>query len=108
MSELPGFDEKFLMVYLESDPRTVAHLIHIARCEEQGGRVFLVGRVPALPEIILQAAGRTCALAWDEVRNYYVFDSAQELVDYFQSAQARPEYEVNVINRPSMWKRLFG
>ena len=48
------------------------------RFESQGGRLFLVGVIPAGCTSSDWAEGCTAAIAWDRVTSYIVLDSAGE------------------------------
>ncbi|MCO7224747.1 hypothetical protein [Pleionea sp. CnH1-48] len=46
--------------------------------EKQFGRIFVVGEVPAGATNNDWAAGRPCAIAWDLIQDYMVFDSEDQ------------------------------
>jgi len=49
-----------------------------ARLETQGGRLFIVGTIPAGCTSSDWAEGCTAAIAWDRVTSYIVLDSVEE------------------------------
>jgi hypothetical protein len=47
----------------------------------QGGRVFLLGRIPLGVNEVDWCAGAICGVAWDEVVSYYLFDSVDDYLE---------------------------
>ncbi len=74
-TKLPDFTDKLVSVGLhgEDEGRPLLH----PRWELQGGRLSLVGTVPHGGSSGDWCEGLTNAVAWDEVTDYLVFDSAE-------------------------------
>jgi hypothetical protein len=74
-SKLPDFTGKVVSVSIafEDDGRCLEH----PRWETQGGRLFLVGTVPRGASTNGWCDGIPGAVAWDQVTDYMVFDSAE-------------------------------
>ena len=72
--KLPDFTNKLVSLGLhgEDEGRPVLH----PHWELQGGRLFLVGTVPRGGSSGDWCEGLMDAVAWDEVTDYLVFDSA--------------------------------
>jgi hypothetical protein len=72
---LPDFTRKVVSVSIafEDDGRCVEH----PRWELQGGRLFLVGTVPHGSSNNDWCGGIPSAVAWDQVTDYLVFNSAE-------------------------------
>ena len=45
--------------------------------EEQFGRIFVVGNIPKGTTNNDWAVGRSCAIAWDSITDYIIFDSEE-------------------------------
>src|SRR5262249_18364322 len=73
-SGLPDFTNKVVSVSIagEDDGRCLEH----PRWETQRGRIFLVGAVPRGASKNDWCGGIPSAVAWDQVTDYLVFDSA--------------------------------
>lgn len=63
------------LAYEEDVPLTVLEETHF---EVQAGRVFIIGRVPYGANPDDWCAGASCAVAWDEVISYLLFESISE------------------------------
>jgi len=74
-SKIPDFSNKLVSFSLATDDHTYA--INRPKIEIQLGRLFLVGTVPAGASAGDWSEGAVCAVAWDQVNNYLVFESAQ-------------------------------
>ena len=70
----PDFSNKLVSVSLagDDDSRALEH----PSWAMQGGRLFLVGTVPCGGSTRDWCAGVVTAVAWDQVTDYLVFDSA--------------------------------
>jgi hypothetical protein len=71
---LPDFSKKLVSVSLVGDQDGRA--IDRPRWVTQGGRLFLVGTVPRGGSTRDWCEGIVSAVAWDQVTDYLVFDSA--------------------------------
>jgi hypothetical protein len=73
---LPDFSGKVVVAY------TVAggsgEVLTDPHFEFQGGRLFLVGRVPRAGSSKDWSGGAQVAVAWDHVTEYLVFESAED------------------------------
>lgn len=72
----PNFTGKTVSVGLAGEDTTSA--IENPRFEMQAGRLFLVGTVPRGGSPRNWAAGIPVAVAWDQVQDYMIFDSAED------------------------------
>jgi hypothetical protein len=73
---LPDFSNKAVSVVLVGEE--VSRLIVSPRFDRQAGRVFLVGKSPVGASKKDWLAGLEEALAWDQVQEYVVFESAKD------------------------------
>jgi len=71
----PDFSGKLISVGIVGDDHTYA--IDHPRFVSQGGRWFLVGTVPPGGSSGDWSEGAVSAVAWDQVTDYLVFDSAK-------------------------------
>jgi len=71
---LPDFSKKLVSVSLVGDKDGRA--LDRPRWVTQGGRLFLVGTVPRRGSTRDWCEGLASAVAWDQVTDYLVFDSA--------------------------------
>jgi hypothetical protein len=71
---LPDFTNKVVSLGIGKDEYTYA--INSPRFELQGNKLFLIGTVPAGGSTGDWCEGATSAVAWDNVTDYLVFDSA--------------------------------
>jgi hypothetical protein len=78
-SELPKFTDKVLAVYLIGREGVVTNIIRNVHMEEQAGRFFLVGETVENPNQPQPFAGLRNAVAWDQVAEYIVLDSVEDL-----------------------------
>ena len=76
---LPDFSKKVVSVSIagEDDGRCLEH----PHWETQGGRLFLVGVVPGCASKNNWCGGVPSAVAWDQVTDYLVFDSAEHYAE---------------------------
>jgi hypothetical protein len=72
---IPDFSKKFVSLSIAGDSHTYA--IDRPHFESQGGRLFLVGIVPHGASNGNWSEGALCAVAWDGVTDYLVFDSIE-------------------------------
>lgn len=88
---LPDFTDKVLSVYINgpSESKGIAY----PRFQEQGGRLFLVGVVPETSSLADWVKGHTCAIAWDSITDYLVFDSEEQYVERVAIYDAADEEE---------------
>jgi hypothetical protein len=90
-SYLPDFSHKVLSVSIagEDDGRCLEH----PEWEMQGGRLFLVGTVPLNASRNDWCGGVPSAVAWNQVTDYLVFNSAKHyaksLRRYYRNKQKR-------------------
>ena len=70
----PDFSGKFVSLSIAGDSGYTMDRPHF---EWQGGRLFLVGIVPHGGSNGDWSEGAGCAVAWDGVTDYLVFDSAE-------------------------------
>ncbi len=73
-NKLPDFSKKLIAVTMAGDKD--GRGIDKPRWEMQGGRLFLVGTVARGSSTSDWCAGLVIAIAWDQVTDYLVFDSA--------------------------------
>jgi hypothetical protein len=71
---LPDFTRKLVSVSLKGAEDSCA--IDRPHWEAQGGRLFLVGTVPRGGSTRDWCEGIVSAVAWDQVTDYLIFDSA--------------------------------
>lgn len=74
-SKLPDFTNKLVSLALHGEDE--GRPVDRPHWELQGGRLFLVGTVPHGGSIGDWCEGVPSAVAWDEVTDYLVFDSAE-------------------------------
>ena len=79
ISTLPNFTGKVLAVYLVGREGVVTNIMCDVHIEEQAGRLFLVGETVENPSQPLPFAGLKNAVAWDQVAEYVVIDSVEDL-----------------------------
>jgi len=72
----PKFTNKFVQVSITGDSHTYS--MASPRFETQAGRLFLVGTVPRGGSTGDWSEGAVCAVAWEQVTDYLVFDSAKD------------------------------
>jgi hypothetical protein len=75
---LPDFKNKVVSVGLAND--NYGYSMSSPRWETQGGKLFLIGLVPHDGSTRNWAEGALRAVAWDQVTDYYVFDSVKDFV----------------------------
>jgi len=78
-THLPDFTRKVVSVSIagEDDGRCLEH----PRWETQSGRLFLVGTVPCGGSTNDWCGGIPSAVAWDQITDYLVFDSAKHYLE---------------------------
>lgn len=71
----PDFDDKIVLFYLtgRSDDQTV--VLAQASFANLGGRIYVVGEIADGTTANDWAAGIQTGVAWDQVEQYFVFDS---------------------------------
>ena len=74
--KLPDFDRKCVFLSVAGDEHK--YTIDEVRFEMQGGRLFIVGTVPRGATNGDWCEGAGCAVAWDAVLTYLVFDSSED------------------------------
>lgn len=79
-TDYPNFTGKLLVVHLIGRDGQVTNIIQDARFEIQAGRLFLVGEIVQNPVDNLPLAGLKNAMAWDQVADYTVVDSVDDLL----------------------------
>ena len=84
MDSIPDFTNK--IVTFSTTDSTLA--LSNPQFEIQGGRLFVLGTVPNGSTINNWAEGRTCAVAWDAVTDYMVFDTVKQYVDLLAKSEA--------------------
>jgi len=82
---VPDFSGKLVSLSIAGDKHTYA--MEQAHFASQGGLLFLVGIVPHGGSSGDWSEGAGCAIAWDSVTDYLVFDS----VEHYQKALAKFE-----------------
>ncbi len=75
----PDFSGKVVACELSTKPDIPFTVIEEPTFEMQGGRVFLTGMTPHGVNDDDWCAGAPCAVAWDSVLVYYVFESLEDL-----------------------------
>jgi hypothetical protein len=77
----PNFRNRLVALALSDDPETPFTILEQTRFELQGGRVFLTGIVPEGVHEDNWCAGVACAVAWEAVLEYYLFDSVDDYLE---------------------------
>jgi hypothetical protein len=75
-NKLPDFTGKVVSLSLAGDQHTYA--MESPQFETQAGKWFVVGTVPRGGSTKDWSEGVVCAVAWDQVSDYLVFDSADD------------------------------
>jgi len=73
----PDFSGKLVNLYLISKA-SYSYLIQEATFEMQAGRLFLVGRASEEYDDEIWSRGKYVAIAWNQVEQYILFDSAED------------------------------
>ena len=73
---VPEFEGKLLLIYFRSPGDQQYALIEQAQFETQGGRLFVVGRLPQFRGGWGQ--GLRTAIAWDTIQQYFILDSVEQ------------------------------
>jgi hypothetical protein len=79
----PDFNGKLVSLSINGD--NYSYTMEQAHFESLGGRAFLVGIVPHGGSKSNWSKGAQCAVAWDSVTHYLVFDS----VEHYRTALAK-------------------
>lgn len=84
---LPDFSTKVVSLSFAGadDSQPIEH----PRWETQGGRLFLVGTVPRGGSTRDWCEGIVTAVAWDQVSDYLVFDSADHFRERLKNVEKR-------------------
>src|SRR3974390_958261 len=86
-TQLPDFEGKVCSVVGQNEDS--GQLIRSSRFETQGGRLFLVGTVPEDASRDNWMEDLPCAIAWDTVQDYVVFDSMSDYLNRLHSRKRR-------------------
>src|SRR5262249_29615867 len=73
----PDFSGKQVHLYLINKPE-YSYLIQDETFEMQSGRMFLVSRTSEEYDEDIWSRGKAVAIAWDQVEQYTLFDSAED------------------------------
>ena len=84
---LPQFAGKVLSVVCAGED--TGQLIYNPLFQEQGGRLFVVGTVPKEASRDNWMEGLTCAIAWETVQDYVVFESIDDYLGRLRSPRKR-------------------
>ena len=86
-ADLPDFSKKVVSVSIagEDDGRCLEH----PHWETQGGRLFLVGPVPPGASKNNWCDGLPSAVAWDQVTDYLLFDSAEHYAECVRAYEGK-------------------
>ena len=85
--KLPDFDGKVVSVVCVNED--TGQLIRSPRFERQGGRLFIVGAVPEDASQDNWMEDLPCAIAWDTVQDYVVFESMKDYLTRLRSRRRR-------------------
>jgi len=77
----PDFSDKIVAVELSADSDVPFTVIGKPRFEMQAGRAFLCGVIPSGVNDNDWCAKAPCAIAWDSVISYYLFESVEDLME---------------------------
>ena len=72
----PDFSNKCISFTIQDDESN--YDLFDPRFEEQCGKLFIIGTIPKGATESNWVSGKTGAVAWERVTNYYVFDSIEE------------------------------
>ena len=86
-AKLPEFDGKVVSVVCANED--TGQLIRSPHFEDQCGRVFIVGTVPEDASQDNWMEDLPCAIAWDTVQDYVVFDSMDDYLSRLRSRRRR-------------------
>jgi hypothetical protein len=86
-AKLPKFDGKVVSVVCVNED--TGQLIRSPRFENQGGRLFIVGTVPEDASQDNWMEDLPCAIAWDTVQDYVIFDSMEDYLNRLNSRRKR-------------------
>ena len=86
-SYLPSFSGKVLSVLSANED--TSQLIADPKFEIQGERLFLVGTVPQGSSPNDWMIGLSCAIAWDMVQDYVIFDSIEDYLTRFELTHSK-------------------
>ena len=76
MPQVPDLAGKVLSISLVDDSHN--HDLADPRFEMQGGRLFVIGSTPMGATISDWTIGVPCAVAWDRVTDYYIFENLEQ------------------------------
>lgn len=85
----PDLKSKVILIYMHNRPLEEAVVLEDAHFEQQGGRLFLVGRFAEGASENDWASGVKTSLAWDRVDQYFLFDTLAEYLQRAAQAMAR-------------------
>ena|ERR1035441_5131718 len=86
-TQLPDFEGKVVSVVCKNED--TGQLIRSPKFEGQGGRLFLVGTVPEDASQDNWMEDLPCAIAWDTVQDYVIFDSMSDYLTRLHSRKRR-------------------
>src|ERR1044071_2359643 len=84
---LPDFDGKVVSVVCKNED--TGQLIRSPRFQKQGGRLFIVGTVPEDASQDNWMEALPCAIAWDTVQDYVIFESMADYLTRLHSRRKR-------------------
>lgn len=90
LKNVPDFSGKCLSIILIDDE--VNYDLNNPYFELQGGRLFIVGTVPPGASSSDWAVNSQSAVAWDQVTNYFAFDSLEQ---WAKATKVSEDYEKN-------------
>jgi hypothetical protein len=92
---LPDFGGKLACIYV-SGKSYVRYILQDIAFDMQGGRLFVVGRIPEDYDMhVPWAKGKPAAIAWDCVDYYIVFESVEQFRDALQKSRIHKAAEGN-------------
>jgi hypothetical protein len=86
---LPNFKGKVISVVCGGED--TGRLIRSPHFEKQGGRLFIVGTVPEDSSEDNWMEDLPCAVAWDTVQDYVIFDSMTDYLTRLHSRGRKPK-----------------
>ncbi len=93
MSDISIFKDKILSIRISSDD--CSHDLISPHFEEIKGRTFLVGEVAEQSTESGWIAGKKSGIAWDEIYEYFIFDTLEE---YTKATKACQDFYKNKPN----------
>ncbi len=88
----PDFADKIVLIYLMGRSPDDGVLLQRAVFEVQGGRPFLIGDFAEGASANDWVAGVRTALAWDNVQQYFIFDSMEDYMARASRAFTNEQY----------------